>query len=73
MESDVGQKRCAQLMKISSWKVSTEIQQHIEVTPAFSAGNSWRYAEILGTKRVGSGWRGKGDNGRQTYSFHFLR
>jgi hypothetical protein len=46
-------------MKISSWKVSTEIQQHIEVTPAFSAGNIWRYAEIFGTKRVGSGWHGR--------------
>src|ERR1700758_4227340 len=50
-------------MKISSRKVNTEIQQHIEVTPAFSAGNSRRYAEIFGTKRVRSGWRGKSDNG----------
>src|ERR1700757_73897 len=62
--ADVGQKRCAQLMKISSWKVNTEIQQHIEVAPAFSAGNIWRYAEIFGTKRVRSGWGGKSDSGR---------
>src|SRR6266481_3725029 len=52
-------------MKISSWGVNTEIQQHVEIPPAFSAGNRWRYAEIFGTERVGSGWRGKGEIGSQ--------
>ncbi len=71
MESDVGKKRCAQLMKISSREVNTEIRQHVEVTPAFSAGNSWRYAEIFSTKHAGSGWRGKGGKaGEAIVSLH---
>ena len=73
MESDVGKQRCAQLMKISSREVNSEIRQHVEVTPAFSAGNSWRYAEIFGTKHVGSGWRGKGGNaGEAIVSIFFV-
>src|ERR1700740_2764338 len=53
-------------MKIASRNVNTEIRLHVEVTPAFSGGNIWRYAEILGTKCVGSGWRGKGGEAGQT-------
>src|SRR5258705_12045824 len=52
-------------MKISSWRVNTELQHHVEVPPAFSAGNRWRYAEIFGTELVGSGCRGKGEIGSQ--------
>ena len=65
LESEICQKRCAQRMNISSRKGTAESQLHVEVTPAFSGGDSWCYGEIIGSERAGSDRRAKGEEAGQ--------
>ncbi len=65
LESEVCQKRCAQRMNISSREGTAESQLHVEVTPAFSGGDSWCYGEIISSERTGSDRRAKGEEAGQ--------
>ncbi len=73
MESQVGQKRRARRMNISSREGTAESKLHVEVTPAFSTGDSWCYGEIISSECVGSDRRTKGEEaGQNIVSIFFV-
>ena len=73
LESEIRQKRCAQRMNISSREGTAESQLHVEVTPAFSGGDSWCYGEIISSERAGSDRCAKGEEtGQNIVSVFFV-
>src|SRR5258708_31322430 len=59
-------------MNISSREGTAESQLHVEVTPAFSGGDSWCYGEIIGSERARSDRPAKGEEAGENILFLFF-